>query len=191
MAVEIRILSGARQDERIVFDKTNFRAGSSPECEIFFDPQADTGTINRSASFQLLEDGWYISHSMGVILVNQRTVSRTDTDSCGRRGADVGNRAGLFLQHRVKYRSQADEIIRTRGHQSRSRDQWPLLYRLPQGRPLPSHASPAPIPAPSVTEPISAGLNTAKAGINERWILWGAGGGCGLCDPGISVCGPT
>jgi len=58
-----------------VLDKTNFRAGSSPECEVIFDPLADAGAANRSASFRLMEDGWYIAHTTGVILINQREVA--------------------------------------------------------------------------------------------------------------------
>ncbi|HEY4760509.1 MAG TPA: FHA domain-containing protein, partial [Thermoguttaceae bacterium] len=75
MAVEILILSGVRQGERVVLDATNFRAGSSPDCAVFFDPLQDTSTANRSASFRLMEDGWYMVHTTGTILINQRTVS--------------------------------------------------------------------------------------------------------------------
>ncbi len=75
MAVEIYILSGVRQGERVVLDATNFRVGTNPGCEVFFDPQVDTSTANRSAAFRLMEDGWYIVHAEGAILINQRAVA--------------------------------------------------------------------------------------------------------------------
>ncbi len=174
MAVEIRILSGARQDERIVFDKTNFRAGSSPECEVFFDPQADTGTINRSASFQLLENGWYISHSMGVILVNQRTVSGPTRIRSGDvvRMSETGPDFSFSI------------VSNTAAKQAKSFGQEvPRPFAGSMAPPVPpapgpsgpEPRAPAPIPVPSAAAPASAGLNTAKAGINERWKLWARG----------------
>ncbi len=75
MAVEILILSGVRQGERVVLDATNFRVGTNPDCAVFFDPLLDTTTANRSASFRLMEDGWYIVHTTGTILINHRAVT--------------------------------------------------------------------------------------------------------------------
>jgi hypothetical protein len=75
MAVEILILSGVRQGEQVVLDATSFRAGTSPDCAVYFDPRADASTANRSASFRLMEDGWYIVHTTGAILVNHKAVA--------------------------------------------------------------------------------------------------------------------
>jgi hypothetical protein len=75
MAVEILILSGARQGERVVLEATNFRVGPNSDCAVCFDPLLDTGSANRSASFCLMEDGWYIVHAYGAILINQRAVA--------------------------------------------------------------------------------------------------------------------
>ena len=70
MAVEIHILSGARQGQRIPLDAKNFRVGTDPGCEVFFDPRADASAKGRSASFQLMQDGWYMVRAAGPIVIN-------------------------------------------------------------------------------------------------------------------------
>lgn len=175
MAVEIHILSGARQDERIVLDKTNFRAGSNPESEVFFDPLADIGTENRSASFQLLEDGWYIARSTGSIHINQREVAGPTRIRSG----DVVrmSETGPDFSFSIVSNSAAKQ---TKSFGQRVPKPFtgaitPPVTTVP-GPSAPEPHATAPIPAPSAAAPISAGQNTAKIGINERWILWGAGG---------------
>lgn len=75
MAVEISILSGARQGQRFSLDVTKFRAGPDPACEVYFDPSADSPARDRSVSLCLLEDGWYIqSTGPGEVFVNQSPV---------------------------------------------------------------------------------------------------------------------
>lgn len=75
MAVEISILSGARQGQRFSLDATKFRAGPDPGCEVYFDPSLDSPARDRSVSLCLMEDGWYIqSTGPGEVFVNQSPV---------------------------------------------------------------------------------------------------------------------
>jgi hypothetical protein len=75
MSVEIQILSGARQGQRLEISAEAFQAGDNRECEVFFDPQQDPGARSRQASFRLKEDGWYLASSGGgSLLVNERPV---------------------------------------------------------------------------------------------------------------------
>jgi len=75
MAVEISILSGARQGQRFSLEATRFRAGPDPGCEVFFDPSLDSPARDRSVSLCLMEDGWYIqSTGPGEVFVNQSPV---------------------------------------------------------------------------------------------------------------------
>jgi hypothetical protein len=75
MAVEILILSGARQSEQIRLDVREFRVGSDPGCEVRFDPQRDRAIKGRSATFRRQEDGWYIHSTGRDVLVNYETVA--------------------------------------------------------------------------------------------------------------------
>ena len=76
MAVEILILSGARQGARLVLDGKQFRVGTEPDCEVFFDPQHDPSAKDRAALLQLEDDGWHIrSTGAGELIVNQQTVT--------------------------------------------------------------------------------------------------------------------
>ncbi len=86
MAVEILILSGARQGARLVLDGKQFRVGTEPDCEVFFDPQHDPSAKDRAALLQLEDGGWHI-HSIdnGELTVNQQTV----TGSRSLRSGDV------------------------------------------------------------------------------------------------------
>jgi hypothetical protein len=74
MAVEIHILSGVRQGEQLVLDAREFRVGSDPKHEVFFDARHDKDIRGRSAWFCLQEDGWRIRATGGKVLVNQQTV---------------------------------------------------------------------------------------------------------------------
>jgi len=75
MAVEISILSGARQGQRFALDATKLRAGPDPAFEIYFDPLADSSARDRSVSLRLMDDGWYIqSTGQGEVFVNQSPV---------------------------------------------------------------------------------------------------------------------
>jgi len=74
MAVEILILSGARQGERLVLSATEFRAGAEPDCAVYFDPRVDAGAAGRSVCFRLLEDGWYAT-AAGSVLINQQVIA--------------------------------------------------------------------------------------------------------------------
>ena len=65
MAVEILILSGARQGERLVLDRREFRVGSEPNCEVRFDVERDSAVKGRSAWFRLQEDGWQLRSTGG------------------------------------------------------------------------------------------------------------------------------
>ncbi len=76
MAVEILILSGARQGARLVLDGKQLRAGTEPDCEVFFDPQHDPSAKDRAALLQLEDDGWHIrSTGTGELIVNQQTIA--------------------------------------------------------------------------------------------------------------------
>jgi hypothetical protein len=74
MAVEILILSGARQGEQLMLEGREFRVGSDPSCEIFFDPERDRAMHGRSAVLRRQEDGWYIRCTGGEALVNHQPV---------------------------------------------------------------------------------------------------------------------
>jgi hypothetical protein len=75
MAVEILILSGARQGERLVLDKREFQAGSDARCEVLFDARTDPAIYGRSAMFRCQEDGWSVRCAGGQVLVNQQPVT--------------------------------------------------------------------------------------------------------------------
>ncbi len=79
MIVEIHILSGSRQGERIEFDRLHFRVGDQPDSEVYFDPACDPASGGRSAEFQFSEsDGWTLRKlGAGDLLVNQGPVSGT------------------------------------------------------------------------------------------------------------------
>lgn len=75
MAVEIVILSGARQGQRVLLDAREFRAGDDPGCEVFFDPATDAAVTARCALFRLTDDGWIVrSAGQAEIFLNQEPV---------------------------------------------------------------------------------------------------------------------
>lgn len=60
MAVEILILSGSRQGERLVFEGEQFRAGDEPACEVFFNPARDPAAQGRMLLFRRSDEGWSV-----------------------------------------------------------------------------------------------------------------------------------
>src|SRR5687768_10507101 len=60
MAVEIYVLSGARQGQRVVLDRAAFAAGDGPGCDIPFDPSQDPDVRGRRVEFVFDEEGWRI-----------------------------------------------------------------------------------------------------------------------------------
>lgn len=75
MAVEIQILSGARQGERIELDQGEFRIGDGAYCEVVFNPNHDDAVRGRVAAIQCDDDGWSIRNvGRGDLLVNQDLV---------------------------------------------------------------------------------------------------------------------
>ncbi len=78
MAVEIVILSGARRGTRLVLDCREFRLGTSPDCELFFDPRQDPSAADCAASLYLEGDHWHI-RSLGPreLIVNQQSVTES------------------------------------------------------------------------------------------------------------------
>ncbi len=58
MTVEIQILSGSRQGERVTISASRFRIGADTGCEVRFDPRTDPGVAQRAVVFRLEEDGW-------------------------------------------------------------------------------------------------------------------------------------
>ena len=76
MGVEILILSGARQGDRLVLDADEFRAGGVEACDVFFDPAADAAAMGRIALFRRSDEGWSIQNAgKGELLLNQENVS--------------------------------------------------------------------------------------------------------------------
>jgi hypothetical protein len=70
MAVEIHILSGVRQGERLAFNGDSFKAGDRPTCEILFDSTRDLGAKDKFAAFQRQEDGWTVRGEGPDMLIN-------------------------------------------------------------------------------------------------------------------------
>jgi hypothetical protein len=76
MAVEVYILSGARQGQRIPVDATEFRVGGRANCLVAFDPLQDAGAKDRVLWFRLTEEGWRVQADGGEgMLVNQQPVT--------------------------------------------------------------------------------------------------------------------
>lgn len=78
MPVEIVILSGAQQGTRRVLDRSEFRVGCQPACDIKFDPQQDRSAVDREACFRLTDEGWTVSSTgLGEMFLNQQFLTRT------------------------------------------------------------------------------------------------------------------
>jgi hypothetical protein len=75
MPVEITILSGARQGERIELSNNAFDVGNQPADAVRFDPQSDPGVQGRRASLRLEGGGWQVrSTGASPIIVNHEPV---------------------------------------------------------------------------------------------------------------------
>ena len=74
MPVEIFILSGARQGERLVLNEKEFRAGAAADCQICFDARRDPAAKSRSVLFRLQDDGWYFRATGGEVWIDQTPV---------------------------------------------------------------------------------------------------------------------
>ena len=78
MPVEILILSGARQGERIELELDEFRVGDASYCEVVFNRDADPAVRGRTAAIRRDEEGWSIRNmGRGDLMVNQEPVSGT------------------------------------------------------------------------------------------------------------------
>lgn len=76
MPVEILILSGNRQGQRLLINAEEFRAGADRDCELFFDPASDVGAKDCLVQFRLQDDGWWVVHSLGSdVRINQQRVA--------------------------------------------------------------------------------------------------------------------
>ncbi len=73
--LEIRILSGARQGERLVLEATEFRVGAERHCQVYFDPRLDPAAQHRSVLLRWTNDGWLVSSiGSGEVLLNQAPI---------------------------------------------------------------------------------------------------------------------
>jgi hypothetical protein len=78
MAIEILILSGARQGTRLVLEGNRLRIGTTPDCDVYFDPQKDAAARDHAALLISETDGWCISSAgTGGLIVNQQPVAGT------------------------------------------------------------------------------------------------------------------
>jgi len=175
MAVEIVILSGARQGERLLLEAGEFRAGDDPACEVFFDPQNDPSARDRCALFRLADDGWSVERTgAGQLYVNQEPVvgkSRIrsgDLVRMSERGPDFS--FGIVTQATASSRDSsraAPAPLPSAADATVSEEE----AELPPG-PVPApRAEPSPQPAPtlppaSATQPASGPQSVAAA---EPW----------------------
>lgn len=192
MAVEILILSGARQGERIVLDANTFRVGTNPDCAVYFDPLLDASAANRSASFSLMDDGWYIVHAAGAILVNQRAVAGPtrirsgDVVRMSERGPDfsfslVASAAPRLIKSPVQPTSSPPPILAQQEVLTPSTVPMSDLVAPPQSAtPVTSSVVPTFVVMPPIeqsgyktgTKDLPAPVNiTINTGNRENWIL--------------------
>lgn len=79
MPVEIVILSGVQQGTHQVFDRSEFRVGCQPICDVKFDPLQDRSAADREAFFRLTDEGWTVSSTgLGEMFLNQQPLTRTE-----------------------------------------------------------------------------------------------------------------
>ncbi|MGW8256054.1 MAG: hypothetical protein ACWGMZ_01065 [Thermoguttaceae bacterium] len=181
MAVEVLILSGARQGDRMVLDAESFAAGNAPDCAVYFDPHADACAANRSVSFRLMEDGWYIVRVSGTILLNQRVVSDTTRirsgdvvrmsesgpDFCFRIVAGASSADIKAIAHGPQANNSPPELIAV--NQKPGASDSGLTLEAAAGEPSPTPAVPSAAPA-AVTQ-----QKPAKTATNERLIFYALG----------------
>ena len=175
MAIEIVILSGARQGERLLLEAGEFRAGDDPACEVFFDPQNDPSARDRGALFRLGDDGWSVERTgAGQLYVNHEpVVGKTrirsgDLVRMSERGPDFS--FGIVTQATASSRDAsraAPAPLPSAADATVSEDEAAL-----PPRPVPApRAEPSPQPAStlapaSATQPASAPQSAAAA---EPW----------------------
>jgi len=96
MSVEIVILSGSRQGERIRIDAVVFHIGDRATDAICFDPTRDAGCRGKRVVFRLEDDGWRVTNSGSApIILNQdpltgaRSIRSGDVVRLSDEGPDV------------------------------------------------------------------------------------------------------
>ncbi len=164
MAVEILILSGARQNERIALDCRAFQVGCDPNCEVCFDPQQDSAAKGRSAKFRLQEGGWYVRCAGGEMWIGKRRI----VGATHVRSGDVirmSESGPEFSFHVVAMAKASDADAADRDGLSN------VVSALPDANGL-SLATAAPLPANHQTV---AGEVPAAKGRDRQWLIWVAG----------------
>ena len=81
MAVEILILSGARKGEKLMIERREFRVGSDPGCEIYFDPEHQDqifGWLYRS----LAKNGYLVLGEAETPTIKYRGCFRKVNECC-------------------------------------------------------------------------------------------------------------
>ena len=140
MAVEIFILSGARQGQRLVFDADQFTAGDAPGCEVYFDAQADSGAKGRSALFQRRDDGWYLRRTgAGEIYLDDYQ--------------PVGQQCRLRSGALVRLSEQGPDFE----------------FRITAAKPSAKEESPLPAAAPGAAAATGPGPEARPAGPAQQW----------------------
>ena len=184
MAVEIHILSGARQGDRVVVDATSFRAGTDSACDVLFDPRAEACAEGRSASFLLMEDGWYMVRTAGSVIVNQKQaagitrIRSGDIVRLSENGPDFSFSitTGAVAAHKEPLSPQ------TVRREITGPQQPPALQPVAPAGPSPAPATIVPAPpsfpaqsAPSAQSPaeiMTFVRQDAPKPSQERWALW-------------------
>jgi hypothetical protein len=164
MAVEILVLSGARQGERIGLDTTEFRAGAESDCAVCFDPRIDAGAANRSVTFRLMDDGWYVVRAAHGVLVNQQAVAPPARMRAGDvvRMSERGPDFVFSIVARLSAAPAASPAM-TPGYASGAASPWAAPLAMTQAAPL---LTPAPTPLPAAFPAAQpAGLETPAAPI--------------------------
>ncbi|MFV2067446.1 MAG: hypothetical protein ACC645_10735 [Pirellulales bacterium] len=84
MSVEIVILSGSRQGERLRIEDAAFQAGDESTDAVAFDPAKDTGCRGRRVVFRLESDGWRVHNGGSIpVIVNQEELRKSRTIRSG------------------------------------------------------------------------------------------------------------
>jgi hypothetical protein len=167
MPVKILILSGARQGEQLVLDAGEFRVGSDPACEVFFDPERDRAIRGRSAMFRREEDGWYIRCAGGEVLVNQQAVAGRTRVRSGDvvRMSDSGPDFSFSIVAGVSVSPLAQSAV-----ESAAQPQ-PLDVPCPVAE---VERTAVPQAADAEQHSVSAPMTSGK--IDRRWITWAMAG---------------
>jgi hypothetical protein len=201
MAVEILILSGARQGDRVVLDATSFRAGTDPGCDVRFDPRAEACGDGRSASFALMEDGWYIVRTAGSVIVNQKQaagITRIRSGDIVRLSENGPDFSFSIAAAAVAARKEPlSPHATTRDTAGARRPLEPPAVAPADPLPAPGAMVPAPPSFPATITPPPQGpaemmtfvRQEAPKATKERWVLWVVAGigGCAVLALMIGV----